>query len=233
MKSYGQFCPVAKTAEILCKRWTLLIVRELVCGSESFNEIRRGVPLISPTLLAQRLRELEAAGIIMRRQRPAERGWAYQLTPSGEELRPLVLLAGSWGQRYLSDRVETVELDVGLLMWDMRRRLRVERLGSGRTVLSFHYRDAPRQRRDWWLLVDGQQADLCMEDPGFEPDVYVATDLKTMVDVWMGNISVVRACGSGAMRVSGRRALVDSMATWLGLSVFAVDSGTSPHARAD
>lgn len=227
MKSYGQFCPVAKTAEILCKRWTLLIVRELVCGSESFNEIRRGVPLISPTLLAQRLRELEAAGVIERRQPPAGRGWAYRLTPSGEELRPLVLLAGRWGQRYLSDRVETVDLEVGVLMWDVRRRLLADRLGTGRTVLSFHYRDAPRDRRNWWLLVERQQVDLCMEDPGFEPDVYVATDLRTMVDVWMGNIPVARACDSGAMRVSGRRALVDSMATWLGLSVFAADGGAN------
>lgn len=229
-KRYGQFCPVAKTAEILGERWTLLIIRELVCGGERFNEIRRGMPLISPTLLAQRLRGLEDAGLVHREPAPDGRGWAYRLTEAGRELRPLVELAGHWGQRYLGHRIDAQDLDAGVLMWDMRRRLQVERFPMSWAVLQFDYPDAPRKMRHWWLLVEGTEVDLCMENPGFEPDLYVVCELRIMIEVWMGKLSVARAIRNDALKLHGSRILIRSIGTWLGLSMFAngLSSGGQP-----
>ncbi len=220
-KRYGQFCPVAKAAEILGERWTLLVVRELVCGSERFNEIRRGIPLISPTLLAERLRGLEEAGVIYREHAPGGRGWAYRLTEAGRELRPLVELAGFWGQQYLAHRLDQQDLDAGVLMWDMRRRLKVDRLPLSSAVLAFHYPDAPRSMREWWLLVAQGEVDLCMEDPGFEPDLRLVAALQVMTDVWMGRRSLGRAIRDGHIEVNGSRTLTRSLDRWLGLSLFA------------
>jgi len=142
--SYGQFCPVAKASELLARRWTPLVMRELISGSAGFNEIHRGVPLMSRALLSQRLKELEAAGVIRHDDTPA-----YRLTEAGEELAPVIIAMGVWGQRWVESATDGPDWDAGVLMWDMRRRIDTAALPPGRTLLQFDYADAPAEMRRW------------------------------------------------------------------------------------
>lgn len=221
MRGYGQFCPVAKAAEIICERWTLLILRELVCGSCRFNEIRRGVPLISPTLLSQRLKQLERERIVERNDDGEGPGCEYVLTERGRELQPLIELAGTWGHRWARSQLEADELDAGVLMWDLRRRLQPQHLPPRPLTLHFHYPDARKGMTDWWVLVDGGQVDLCLTDPGREPDLYVVAELRAMTAVWMGDESLNSALRHETIRLFGPRELTRNMGIWLGLNVFA------------
>lgn len=169
---YGQFCPVAKTAEIMTTRWTPLILRELICGSIRFNEIHRGVPLMSRGLLAQRLKELEAVSVIERTEKPGVRGGEYRLTEAGEQLKPIVVAMGLWGLRWVEIALESKEWDAGVLMWDVRRRIDISALPRGRTVIGFTFADAPAEMRVWWLVVANGEVDLCQRDPGYRVDLY-------------------------------------------------------------
>jgi DNA-binding HxlR family transcriptional regulator len=219
--SYKQFCPVAMAAEILCTRWTVVLLRELLAGSTRFNELRRGIPRLSPALLSQRLKDLEGAGVVIRK---AGRGEAseYLLTDAGRELQPLIEAFGAWGQRWIDTDVSLQNLDVSLLMWDMRRRLNPGPIGPRRAVIQFHYADLPAPRRSWWLVIDPKNgADLCSVDPGHEVDLYVATDLRTMTAIWMGVESVRKASSDRRLMLTGDRKLAAEIQNWLGLSFFA------------
>ena len=186
--SYRQFCPVAMAAEILCTRWTVVLLREFVAGSTRFNDLRRGVPRMSPALLSQRLKELETAGIICREPSAREPGvLEYHLTDAGRELKPVVEAFGIWGQRWVDAELSLQHLDVSLLMWDMRRNLDPTPMPKRRSVIQFHYPELPPAQRSWWLLVGPAiGVDLCSVDPGFDVDLYVSTDLRTMTAIWMG-----------------------------------------------
>jgi len=221
--SYKQFCPVAMAAEVLCTRWTVVLLRELLAGSTRFNELRRGVPRMSPALLSQRLKELEAAGIVTREGSSSEPGiFEYRLTPSGLELGPIVEAFGMWGQRRVEAEPSLQNLDVQLLMWDMRRNLNATPLPRGRTVIQFIYPELPVTRQSWWLIVEPEGGvDLCSVDPGFEVELYVSVDLRTMTAIWMGIDTVLAAVGSGRMLLTGDRHIASAMQTWLGLSPFA------------
>jgi DNA-binding HxlR family transcriptional regulator len=220
--SYGQFCPVAMAAEILCTRWTVVLLRELIAGSTRFNELRRGVPRMSPALLSQRLKELEAAGIVARTSGP-ERGVSeYQLTAAGRELGPIVNAFGIWGQRRIESHLSLQHLDAQLLMWDMRRNLNTTPMPKKRSVVQFTYPGLPATQRTWWLIVDPKQSvDLCSIDPGFDVDLYVSVDLRTMTAIWMGLHTVRAAVTDRRMLLTGNRQLSAAMQTWLGLSPFA------------
>ncbi|WP_129790961.1 helix-turn-helix domain-containing protein [Sphingosinicella sp. CPCC 101087] len=222
-RSYSQFCPVAMAAEILCTRWTILILRELLAGSARFNELRRGVPRMSPALLSQRLKALEAAGIVRRRPSRTDPGLIeYGLTEAGLDLGPLVEGFGHWGQRWVRSELSLERLDASLLMWDMRRNLRVEAMGRERGVIQFRYAEQAPGERCWWLLIDADgAADLCLVDPGFDVDLYVATDLRTMTAIWMGADTVRQALADRRLLLTGDPALAASMQEWLGLSPFA------------
>jgi DNA-binding HxlR family transcriptional regulator len=221
--SYKQFCPVAMAAEILCTRWTVVLLRELMAGSTRFNELRRGVPRMSPALLSQRLKELEAVGIITRQPSDTEPGvFEYHLTKAGRELDPVVEAFGVWGQRWVATELSLQNLDVSLLMWDMRRNLDPRPMPKGRRVIQFRYPELPPARRAWWLLVDPKAAvDLCSVDPGFDVDLYISTDLRTMTAIWMGLDTVRDARRTERLMLSGDRQLISDMQTWLGLSPFA------------
>jgi DNA-binding HxlR family transcriptional regulator len=210
-------------AEILCKRWTVLLLREMICGSTRFNDLRRGVPRMSPALLSQRLKELEAAGVITRERAKGEAGiFDYRLTKAGGELGPVIMALGNWGHRWIETELSLEQLDASLLMWDMRRNLNLAPLPARRSVIAFRYTDQPRARRDWWILAEPKSgADLCAVDPGFEVDLYVATDLRTMTAIWMGLDSVAAAKAAGRMALTGDRKLAAGMQAWLGLSHFA------------
>lgn len=220
---YRQFCPVAMAAEVLCTRWTMVLLRELVAGSTRFNDLRRGVPRMSPTLLAKRLRELEAAGIVERHPAPDDPGHqAYVLTEAGRDLRPVVEAVGGWGQKWIDSEPSLDNIDPGLLMWDMRRNLDPTPMPDAKTVIAFLYTDQPDDRRAWWLIVEpGAEVDLCSVDPGFEVDLFVETDLRCMTAIWMGLTTVSRSADDGDLDLTGNRDLARRMQDWLGLSPFA------------
>jgi DNA-binding HxlR family transcriptional regulator len=221
--SYRQFCPVAMAAEILCTRWTVVLLRELVAGSTRFNELRRGVPRMSPALLSQRLKELEAAGIVARTASVAEPGiFEYQLTASGRELEPIVEAFGIWGQRRIEADLSLQHLDVQLLMWDMRRNLDTTPMPARSNVVQFVYPELSPAQRSWWLIVDpATGVDLCSIDPGFDVDLYVSVDLRTMTAIWMGLDTVRAAVATRRMLLTGSSELASAMQTWLGLIPFA------------
>jgi DNA-binding HxlR family transcriptional regulator len=221
--SYRQFCPVAMAAEILCTRWTVLVLRELVAGSTRFNELRRGVPRMSPALLSQRLRELEAAKVISRTPSPTEAGvFEYHLTAAGRELEPLVQAFGIWGQRWIESELSLQHLDAPLLMWDVRRNINPDPLPKRRIVIQFQFKKLSAGHRSWWLLVHPDAGvDLCSIDPGFDVDLYVSTDLRTMTAIWMGLDNVRNALRSERMMLTGDRQLAAKLEAWLGLSTFA------------
>jgi len=208
-------------AEVLCTRWTLVLMRELIAGSTRFNDLRRGVPKMSPTLLSQRLRDLERAGIVERKPLSGQKGgFEYHLTPAGRDVRGVVEAMGTWGQKWVESSLSLKNLDPSLLMWDMRRNLNPAPLPKIRTVIQFLYSDLPPSKRSWWLVIDpAGDVDLCWSDPGFEVDLYVSTDLRTMTAIWMGLTTVERERES--IDLSGSRAIASSMQTWLGLSPFA------------
>jgi DNA-binding HxlR family transcriptional regulator len=218
--SYGQFCPVSMAAEILCSRWTVVILREMLCGSTRFNDLRRGLPRMSPTLLSKRLKELEVSGVI--RTTPiVGGGFEYHLTEAGEELRPIVVGIGTWGQRWVESRLSLRNLDPTLLMWDMRRNLSPDPLPPRRCTIQFLYPELPEDRRNYWLVVESGEVDLCSFDPGFEVDLLVTSSLKTMTSIWMGLVRLGPEVDAGRVRLDGDPAIRRSMQQLLKLSVFA------------
>jgi len=221
--SYQQFCPVAMAAEILCTRWTVVLLRELVAGSSRFNELRRGVPRMSPALLSKRLRELEGAGVVTREMRPEAQGTeAYSLTQAGRDLQPVIEAIGIWGQKWVETEPSLENLDPELLMWDMRRNLDTDPVPDRRMVIEFIYPELPEAQRKWWLIVETDRTvDLCHIDPGFDVDLYATVDLRTMTQIWMGLRSVSDAVDREALVLVGSQDLIRSMESWLGLSPFA------------
>ncbi|MEO5755412.1 MAG: helix-turn-helix domain-containing protein [Mesorhizobium sp.] len=219
---YKQFCPLSMAAELLCTRWTMVLLRELVAGSTRFNDLRRGVPKMSPTLLSQRLKDLEAGGIVERVEINSEPGvFEYRLTEAGKDLRPVIEAMGFWGQKWVEARLSLKNLDPSLLMWDMRRNLNPSPLPDGRTVIQFLYHDLPASKRSWWLIVEKHgDVDLCWYDPGFDVDLYVSTDLCTMTSIWMGLTTVHKE--RERITLTGNLDVAGKMQTWLGLSPFAI-----------
>jgi DNA-binding HxlR family transcriptional regulator len=213
MTGYGQYCPLAQASQVLCERWTLLVVRELIAGSTRFNELRRGVPLMSPSLLSRRLKQLETAGVVARRR--AGNDISYELTRAGEELRPVVELLGAWGHRWVRTRLDAEDLDAGLLMWDMRRSVDPTRFPERRVVVQFHYDDAPSGARDWWLVSENHVVDLCLSDPGHDVDLWIRSSLAAMTAVWTCQVPFRDAERGGDIEVEGDSGLKRKLPEWL------------------
>ncbi|MEU7762448.1 MULTISPECIES: winged helix-turn-helix transcriptional regulator [Micromonospora] len=216
--SYHQFCPVAKAMELLDERWTLLVVRELVSGSERFNELRRGLPRMSPTLLSRRLHQLVRAGVVERRVDGAD--VRYVPTAAGRELRPVLEALGAWGVRWIGE-LGDADLDPKLLLWDMHRHVDHDAVPPGRTVVRFRFRDVPTTRRDWWMVIAAGEADVCDIDPGHDVAVTVTADLRALVQVWMGDLEWAAALRGGAVELAGPEALRRAAPGWFTLSPFA------------
>lgn len=216
--SYHQFCPVAKAMELLDERWTLLVVRELVSGSERFNDLRRGLPRMSPTLLSRRLHQLVRAGVVERRVDGAE--VRYVPTAAGRELRPVLEALGAWGVRWIGE-LGDADLDPKLLLWDMHRHVDHDAVPPGRTVVRFRFRDVPTTQRDWWMVIAAGEADVCDIDPGHDVAVTVTADLRALVQVWMGDLEWAAALRGGAVELIGPEALRRAAPGWFTLSPFA------------
>jgi DNA-binding HxlR family transcriptional regulator len=221
--SYNQFCPVAMASEVLGARWTLLLLRELVCGSTRFNDLRRGVPRMSPALLSKRLKELEAAGIVTRSPVDSEPGvYEYLLTEAGRELKPVIEAIGCWGHRWIDLEASLKKLDLNLLMWDMRRNIDPMPMPRRRNTIQIIFKDLPDVRRNWWLVVEpGPNVDLCSVDPGYDVDLYLSTDLRTMTEIWMGYTTIGRAKEQEKLLITGDRQLESDIGKWMRLSSFA------------
>lgn len=210
---YGQFCPVSKAAEVLGPRWALLVVRELVCGSARFGDIQRGVPGCPPATLSKRLKELVAAGVAERVTEGRE--VTYRLTEAGQELLPIIDALGVWGHRWVRSRYGDDDLDVDLLLWDVRRHLDPAGLGADRAVVALEVR-TPAGRRRYWIVVEGGAVDLCLVDPERSVDVVVDADLRALTQVWMGDATFAGAVRDGTISVAGDRALARRVPGWLG-----------------
>ncbi len=220
MIEYGQFCPVAKTAQIIGEKWTLLILRELLKGETRFNRIQRAMPRISPTVLNKRLGELQEHGVVMRSRIPDQRSYEYQLTECGRELAPLLFRMAEWGMRWARSTMRDEELDVELLMGDIRSRIVPADLPGRQAILRFKFTDLERYA-EWWIKVRDEDVDLCMDDPGSEVDVYFTTDLRTLTEVWMGDLSLSRARDCGRLRIVGSAPLLKKLRSWFPLHLYA------------
>lgn len=222
MAGYGQFCPIAIASEVLTERWTPLVVRELISGSRRFNELRRGVPLMSPSLLSKRLKSLERAGLVERIETSDGRGVEYHITQAGRELEPVIMAIGEWGMRWIRGAdLRDEDLDASLLMWDMRRSIDTDRLPDRRVVTYFHLTGSTDGKSHYWLVLDGSDADLCLIDPGHDVDLQVHAPVATMVQIWMGDRTFDDAIHSGDVTLEGPRELARQFPTWFSLSSFA------------
>jgi len=217
---YGQFCPIAKALEVLGERWTLLIVRELLMGATRFNELQRGLNLISPTILTKRLNDLAETGVILKKKIPGQKGYEYFLTEMGKELMPVVQSIGQWGMRWARGKMDDSDLDLELLMLYLQRSIQPDKFPGSETVIRFKFTDL-KKFSEWWLVSSENQVDVCVRDPGKDVDIYFTTELRTMIQLWMGDIPYRTTLNDGRLKLIGPSALIRDINSWLTPSVFA------------
>jgi DNA-binding HxlR family transcriptional regulator/putative sterol carrier protein len=206
---HGQYCPVSRAVDLLGERWTMLIMRDLLIGTSHFNDLARGLPGLSRSLLTKRLRRLEHAGLVERLD------GQYHLTEAGDALRPIVFGLGEWAARYIFGDPQPLELDAELLVWWMHKRIDPGKLPDRRTVLQVHFADDPRR---YWIVIDAQGPSVCDIDPGFEVDVTIRADVDTLHRVWLGREPMTHAMRAGRLAFEGPRALTRRMPDALQLS---------------
>ena len=217
MKSYGQFCPVAKAAELFCERWTPLIVRDLAAGANRFSELQRGVPLMSPTLLSRRLKQLEAEGVVERQKAKTGKSWTYHLTQSGAEFVPMVEALGVWGQRWSRRQLVEGEIDLGLLLWALERSVNATAFGKARAVVHLTFCDQPKGKQIWWLVNQDGACELCLDDPGYEVDLYLTCTLPDMIYLIRGDLALSTALKTERLEAIGAAAITRQLSAWLNL----------------
>ncbi len=210
-RSYGSFCPVAQASEVVAQRWVPLILREIMVGCHRFNELRRALPLISPSVLAQRLKTMEDDGLILRRG--ASAGATYHLTAAGEELRPIVDSLGHWARKWITRDYRSYELDPAVLMWTLRRHVVAGAFPVERTVMHLRLEGAPPRRRYWWIVVEnGADVDVCMTDPGHPVALTITGNARVWVDLLMEDAGIREVLREGVLTVEGDRALARRLA---------------------
>jgi DNA-binding HxlR family transcriptional regulator len=212
MQLYGQYCPVARAAEIFGDRWTVLIIRELLADINHFNDLQRGLPRMSRTLLSERLRRLEQTGVLERcaaaRGKPTE----YRLTLAGRELQRIIDLFGEWGARWAFGQPRANELDPIILLWWMRRRVSHEHIGGRRVVIEFSFRGGPKQK--YWLMIGPGDVSVCLKHPGFDVDVVVTADIMAFYRVWLGHADMTDALRKKEVHLDGLPADVRAFPDW-------------------
>jgi DNA-binding HxlR family transcriptional regulator len=216
---YGQYCPVTTASEVLADRWTLLILREMVLGSTRFNDIERGLPGISRTLLAQRLRHLERKNVLELRPARSGRGHEYHLTPAGRDLEPIIIALGEWAVRWMFAEPAETEVDPTTLTWWMHLRVDQSRLPDRRVVVEFDYRGPARTVI--WILLDRGEPSVCMKHPGFDSDIVVTTDVMSLQRVFSGIDTLATAQRDGTIVIDGPPALTRAFGQWFTWSPFA------------
>ena len=219
MRDYRQYCPVALGSEVFADRWTPLILREMVIGSTRFNDIERGLPGISRTLLQQRLHHLERKGVLERQPSPSGRGSEYHLTAAGRDLEPVIMALGEWTVRWLFAEPEPVDVDPVTLSWWMHRRVERDQLPEGRVTIEFDYRGIEPKRI--WMVLDRGEPSVCFKHPGFEPDVIVTTEPVSLMRVFSGIVLFKDAVADGSVRLAGTPSLTRRFGSWFAWSPFA------------
>lgn len=217
MSTYGQYCPLALASEVLCERWTLLILSRVIDGCHRFNDIHRGVPKISATLLSRRLQALERAGLISRDPLETGAGYDYQLTDAGRALDPIIMSLAGWGQAWARDMTDE-DLDPSFLFWSMHTRMNTDAMPTGRTVLAFELSGAPKEYRRFWLVHADGVVDMCLKDPGYETDLTVRSDLRLFTETWRGFRNLKGEIARGAITLEGPSKLKRQFPDWLLLS---------------
>lgn len=219
-RSYGQYCPLALATELLCRRWTVLVVSRLLDGCTTFNEIHQGVPRISPSLQSTRLSELEHAGIVIRKK-PARRArHTYELTDAGKDLDDIVNQLAIWGQHWARDN-ELEDLDLAFIAWSMSLRIDTNAMPPGQTVLEFEFSGAPTEFKRFWLVNTDRKIDMCLKHPGLETDLLIKADLRRFVETWRGFRNLRTEISSSRIRLTGPRDLKKAFPSWLQLSSLA------------
>ncbi len=216
MNKYGQYCPTARAAEILGDRWTLLIVRDLLCGAQHFNQLERGLPGIPRALLAERLSRLQQVGVLERQAAPKGKPIRYELNQAGKDLKPVIDMLTHWGAMWAFGEPEPDELDPILLMWWMHDRVRRERLPGRRIVVEFAFRGTGKGR--YWLVLKPDDISICLKPPGFDSDVVVTADLAALYQVWLGRIPLGEALRDQRIELDGMPALIRAFPDWFALS---------------
>jgi DNA-binding HxlR family transcriptional regulator len=219
MTLYGQYCPVARTAEILSDRWTVLIIRDLLADVDHFNELQRGLPHMSRTLLVERLRRLERTGVLERRVGSRGKRTEYRLTSAGRELQPIIDQFGEWGARWAFGDPRPDELDPIILLWWMRRRVCIEAIDKRRVVIQFNFSGGPRQ--SYWMLIERAEVSVCLKDPGFDIDVIVSAGIVAFYQVWLGRTAFSEALRSQQVRLDGAPADTRAFSRWFAWSPMA------------
>jgi len=219
MKGYGQYCPIAKATEVVGERWTNLVIRELAAGSHTFNDLRKGLPLMSPSLLSTRLKALESVGVVIRSA--SNQGVDYRLTEAGEELAHIIWQLGTWGHRWVRSKLTPEDLDPSLLVWDIHRTIDPGFFKAPRTVIRIEFTDYTSKFRFWWLVITRGNVDVCYQDPGYEVDLEMSTDLRTLTAVWMGDSTIMKEIREKTVVLSGSTHLKKNIAVWLGTNFYA------------
>ena len=228
MRSHAQYCPVAKGTEVLGDRWTLLIVREMLGGASGFNELQRGLPGISRSVLTDRMRALERAEVIERKTGPKGRTLEYRLTSAGRDLEPVLQAIGEWGATWSVREPRPEELDPYLLIVWMARHVDRPRLPPSRTVVRFDFRE-PKRR--YWMVLEPAEVSVCLQHPGFDVDLHVDVDTATLYRVYLGRATLGGALRAGQLTMSGPRALQRGFGEWFTWSAFAPASRTAQERR--
>ena len=220
MYDYGEACPISRASQILCERWTLQIVREMTLGATRFSEFQRYLPKISPSLLNARLKLLEEKGVILKRRIPEKRGHEYQLSPSGKALAPLLHEMGKWGMEWAHEGIADEELNAVVLLREIAELIDTDALPGGDLVFQFTFTDLDEGRTRYILLQRGGR-EVCHENPGYEVDVFFESTLRTLTEVFWGDVSLSTARKQGALGVVGSSALTKRLSKWFPVSSFA------------
>ncbi|WP_294609408.1 winged helix-turn-helix transcriptional regulator [uncultured Roseovarius sp.] len=217
MKSYGQFCPVAKAAELFCERWNALIIRDLAAGPRRFSDLKRGVPLMSPSLLSSRLKWLIEEGVVARFD-IGEKRPGYGLTEAGNEFVPMVEALGVWGQRWTRRELREHEIDLGLLVWSLESSTNPKAFGARRCLIRLELTDQMDAKKYWWFLNQKGRCELCVENPGGEVNLYLACTLADAIYIVRGDISPATAIDTQRLEVIGDAWAHRAFVKWLNLS---------------
>src|SRR5437868_14466552 len=206
MVSYSQFCPVAKAAEVFGDRWTPIIMRELCFGTRAFGELLDAAPLISRTVLAQRLKQLEQDGVVYIEAKPKGKGHLYRLTPAGEDFRPIIELMSVWGQSWAQGLIGPDDLDPKMLLWGVRRQICPAEIPAEGFVIRFDFRGIPKSNRSptyWWLVLRPDDIAVCLKTPDRNVDVVIAAEIAAFSKVWLGYAGLATALASGKIALTG------------------------------
>lgn len=228
MANTASHCPAVKAADIIGDKWTLLIIRAMILGATRYSDFQAAVPRISPSVLSGRLKQLADNGLIIRKGSGGQSA-TYHLTPSGRECEPLVFFLAKWGLRWAQRNIREENLDIGGVMWDFHRTLDTSELPDGETVISISLSDVDKHAK-WWIVARNAEVDLCNDDPGKDVDLYVAAQLATIVEIWMGERTVDEAVRDEEMLLTGESHLMRSAHRWFPISPVARAemAGTAP-----